>query len=432
MRRSGLLARCGIGLLAPTLTLALAAPAQAQPGSLRPDIAGDWLDQTVAAAAASGDEASARRVWAIGWLSAQRALTADHAIDPRQRPSFEDAAVATAVHDVQVTLVPSRAEPLDAALARSLAAIPDGPGERAGIRAGQRAAVWTLRERDGDGLDPDSVNRPFPDPPAEPGVYRLPADARTPTQLAGMSQVRPFLLGEADRFRPGPPPGLDTATYRRDLDEVRRLGCASCPERTPEQSEIALLWVQSGLTAYTPALRALIADRGRVPTWKVRLLAAFAVTTLDAGIAVADSKYAYLRWRPITAIRESGDPSWSPLRGPPPPPPEPPRPPPRATHPRPPRVRRRPHRLRRRRRRSPRALRRPAQPGAVHHHQRRPGPLPRLPARHPVVGDHSGGHRRADLGRGALPELGPDRRDPRPQGRPLRPHTPGLISAVSI
>lgn len=311
-RGRGSLVRYGIGILAP----ALAAPAQAQHESPRPDIAAEWLGQTIAAAGATGNEVSARRAWAIGWLSALRALDADHAIANRDRAPFEDAAVATAVHDALVALVPSQADPLDAALAASLAAIPDGHGERAGIRAGQRAAGATLRERDGDGLDPASVNRPFPDPPPAPGVYRLPADATTPTQLAGMGQARPFLLGQADRFRPGPPPGLGTDTYRRDLAEVRRVGCATCTERTQAQTEVGLLWAQSALTAYAPALRALVADRGRPLTWKARLLAAFAAATADAGIAVAEAKYTYLWWRPITAIRDAGtdpDPAWIPL-----------------------------------------------------------------------------------------------------------------------
>jgi hypothetical protein len=130
-----------------------------------------------------------------------------------------------------------------------------------------------------------------------------------------MGQARPFLLGRADRFRPGPPPALDTGTYRRDLDEVYRLGGANSAERTAAQTDIALLWAQSALAAYTPPLRALVSDRSRPLVWKVRLLAAFSVATTDAGIAVADAKYAYLWWRPITALRDTGiDPTWTPLR----------------------------------------------------------------------------------------------------------------------
>jgi hypothetical protein len=297
------------GLLAPTLVCTLvAAPAQAQP---RPDVAAVWFTRTVDTAAATGNEVSARRAWAISWLSAQRAIDTNH---PTPKP-FQDAAVATAVHDVLIGLVPSRADNLDTALAASLAAIPDGPAERAGVAAGRRAAARTLREREGDGLDPALVNRPFPDPAPAPGVYRLPADAITPTQLAGMADARPFQLGRGNRFRPGPPPALDGETYRRDLGEVRRHGSATSSERTRAQTDIALLWAQSALTAYTPPLRALVADPGRPLGWKVRLLAAFAVATLDAGIAVADSKYTYLWWRPVTAIRDTGlDPAWTPLR----------------------------------------------------------------------------------------------------------------------
>jgi hypothetical protein len=301
-----------VGLLTLVVTLAVptAVPAQAQP---RPDIAADWFAQTIDTAAATGNEVSARRVWAISWLAAQRAIDTSH---PSSNP-FQDAAVATAVHDVLIALVPSRTDTLNTALAASLTAIPDSPdspAEQAGIHAGHHAATRTLREREGDGFDPALVNRPYPDPAPAPGVYRLPADATTPTQLAGMAEARPFRLDRTDRFRPGPPPALDSDTYRRDLDEVRRLGSGSSVDRTPAQTDIALLWAQSALAAYTPALRALIADTGRPLGWKVRLLAAFAIATADAGIAVADSKFTYLWWRPITAIREAGDGSWSPLR----------------------------------------------------------------------------------------------------------------------
>jgi hypothetical protein len=37
------------------------------------------------------------------------------------------------------------------------------------------------------------------------------------------------------------------------------------------------------------------------------------VILVDTQIATSDTKYTYLRWRPITAIRAGADPQWTPL-----------------------------------------------------------------------------------------------------------------------
>ncbi len=163
-------------------------------------------------------------------------------------------------------------------------------------------------------LDQQTVHPTTP----RPGVYRLPPDA-TAAVGAGLGEARPFLLDRADRFRLGSPPAIGTDTYRRDLDEVRRFGSATSTERTQAQTDIGLLWAQDPLTAYTTALRPLIADRARPLTWKVNLIAAFTTATIDSIIAVSEAKFTYLWWRPITAIREAGtdgDPRTRPDPGP--------------------------------------------------------------------------------------------------------------------
>jgi hypothetical protein len=284
--------------------------------STRPDVVGDWFDQVVEVSATMYIPGVTDRMWAISWVSALAAVDAGTAHRwSRRRPGFEDAAVATAVHDVLVRLLPDQASRFDEALASSLAAIPDGDAKRTGMQAGQDAANRTLADRDGDGLDPASINVPFTPPPEAPGVYRLPPGA-TETQGAGLAQARPFLLGRADRFRPGPPPALGTDRYRRDLQELQRLGGA-VSERTDVQSDIAWLAPQQ---QYTPALRGLVRGRGYSVPWKVRLLAAYATATADGQIATSDAKFTYLHWRPVTAIRAADtdgdprthpDPGWS-------------------------------------------------------------------------------------------------------------------------
>jgi hypothetical protein len=315
MKRIALLvAALGVVLLAPTA-------AWSSSVSTRPDVVGDWFDQAVVTADPLRQPVDADRVWAIAWLSAQQAVDSggSHGVPPRQRPRFEEAAVATAVHDALVAFAPDRKGVLDAALVTSLAAIPNGPAKAAGHQAGHEAVDRILRERQGDGLDVASVSPPYTAPPEAPGIYRLPPGASY-TVGAGFGRARPFWLGRADQFRPGPPPALGSDTYRRDLLEVQQLGGATSTRRTQRQTGIAWVWAQPGLSAYIQVLHPLIHHPGRPISWKVRLLAAFTTTTLDTQIAVGDGKFAYLFWRPVTAIREAGtdgdpltqpDPNWT-------------------------------------------------------------------------------------------------------------------------
>lgn len=46
---------------------------------------------------------------------------------------------------------------------------------------------------------------------------------------------------------------------------------------------------------------------------RAKLVALFHVASVDTQIATSDTKYAYQSWRPITAIRATDDPNWTPL-----------------------------------------------------------------------------------------------------------------------
>jgi hypothetical protein len=305
LARRGLLA----GALGAAVGTAIAGPASgAQAGQTAdpawPDVADDWFELVVELAAPPPGVPPAavnERIPAISWMSALAALNAAAArpLPAPQRPRFEDAAVATAVHDALAALLPNQTSRLEAALTGSLAAIPDGDGKQAGIRAGRDAAVRTLRAHG----------------PEAPGVYRFPPGGTDPGGF-GQGRALPILLGRADRFRPGPPPALGSEVYRRDLSELHRLG-GLVSARTERQSDIAWLAPQR---LYTPALRALLRVPGCALPWKVRLLAAYTTATVDAGLAVAEAKATYLHWRPVTAIRAADtdgdprtrpDPDWS-------------------------------------------------------------------------------------------------------------------------
>ncbi|MEJ3749854.1 vanadium-dependent haloperoxidase [Actinomycetes bacterium KLBMP 9797] len=299
------------GLLAGTVAVAAltALPGTASAASTV-DAAVEWYDVT-AAAIASGTrpQVASSRAWAIAWLAAARALRAA----PPSAGDFGDAALASAVHEALGTLLPDSAAALDAALATALARIPAGGAKERGVAAGRHAARALIADRTGDGLDAASVNPAFPTPAPAPGIWQPAPPAHTPGQQAGTRFARPFLLARADQYRPGPPPALGSARYAADLAEVRAYGAVDSTVRTQEQLDTALFWYGSSLTLYTGILRAALTQSRQPLAWRARLVALFHVSLVDTQIATSDTKYAYLRWRPVTAIRATDDPLWTPV-----------------------------------------------------------------------------------------------------------------------
>ncbi|MFG2983932.1 vanadium-dependent haloperoxidase [Streptomyces sp. NPDC048258] len=314
--RPALLAAGSAALLALTAAVpSAAAPPQPAPAAPR-SVVLDWYDTTAAtvAATAAPTQITNSRTWAIGWIAAARATR--EAPGGADRTPFQDAAVASAVHDALVSLAPTRKAELDAALAATLDRVPDGPAETQGVAAGARQAAAVLASRAGDGLDPASVNTPFTAPAAAPGVWQPTPDGYAPAVQYGNRLARPFLLERPDQFRLGPPPALDSRRYKADLAEVRAYGAADSSVRTPRQTETANFWYGSSLTLYTEPLRVAVARSHRSTADQAALLALFHAALVDTQIATSDSKYTYLRWRPVTAIRTgsiAADPTWSPL-----------------------------------------------------------------------------------------------------------------------
>ncbi|MGW0477066.1 vanadium-dependent haloperoxidase [Streptomyces coeruleorubidus] len=313
--RPALVALGSAVLLAASVTVpsAAAAGAEEQP---RSSVVLDWYDTTAATIAAGGapTQITNSRTWAVSWLAAARATRPVPAgVD---RGDFQDAALASAVHDALVALVPSRTEELDAALRTTLEGVPDGPAESEGVAAGARQARLVLAAREGDGLDPASVNAPFTVPPAAPGVWQPTPPAYAPAAQYGNRLARPFLLDSPDQYRLPAPPALDSARYRADLAEVRAYGAVDSTVRTEKQTETADFWLGSSLTLYTEPLRVALARSPQSSAGRARLVALFHIALVDTQIATSDTKYAYLRWRPVTAIRAGSidpDPAWTPL-----------------------------------------------------------------------------------------------------------------------
>ncbi|ASQ92100.1 vanadium-dependent haloperoxidase [Streptomyces sp. 11-1-2] len=308
-----MLALAAASLLAASAVGPTAVAAPAEP---RPPVVLDWYDITARTIAAAGapTQVTNSRTWAVSWLAGARAgREVPTGVD---RGDYQDAALASAVHSSLVALVPTRTEQLDAAFRRTLDGIPDGPTEDRGVAAGEREARSVLASREGDGLDPASVDAPFTVPPAAPGVWQPTPPGYAPATQYGNRVARPFALAAPDQFRLGPPPALDSRRYRSDLAEVRAYGAADSTRRTAHQTETANFWYGSSLTLYTEPLRVALSRTAGSVEERAKLVALFHIASVDTQIATSDSKYAYLRWRPVTAIRTGAigtDPDWTPL-----------------------------------------------------------------------------------------------------------------------
>jgi hypothetical protein len=214
-----------------------------------------------------------------------------------------EAAAAAAAYGVLVRLFPAEERTLRAALARSLSDTPDGVAEDAGVAFGDLVAKAVVEARLGD-------NILAPDPPAvfgsAPGDYR-PTDPE-PSKLLNMgaSRWKPFALESASQFRPGPPPALTSERYARDVEEVRRLG-GMTSTRTDDQQQIARWHTEEGVRQINRIARTETAADERSLVEHAQLFAVLNVALADATMSVFDAKYAYLFWRPITAIRHADE-----------------------------------------------------------------------------------------------------------------------------
>uniref|UniRef100_UPI000DD3505D vanadium-dependent haloperoxidase n=1 Tax=Glycomyces dulcitolivorans TaxID=2200759 RepID=UPI000DD3505D len=297
-----------------------AAPAAAHNGASAAVL--HWFDTTNAAvtAAPATAQVTNSRTWAISWLAAARAVRrVPHGVNAKH---YREAALAAAVHRALHSLAPTQQAALDAALETALAEIPDGRAKRKGVASGIARADDLLADRTGDGLDPASVSPPYTPPAPVPGVWQPTPPAFAPAAQAGTRFAVPFALDSADQFRLEAPPALGTPQYRADLDEVYAYGGLNSTARTQAQTDTAQFWLGSSFTLYNPVLRAALEHHTGSLRDRVELVALFHVASVDTQIATSDSKYAYLWWRPVTAIAgavEDGDPatvqdpSWTPL-----------------------------------------------------------------------------------------------------------------------
>ncbi len=255
-------------------------------------------------------------------------------LPPASRDISMHAAVAQAAHDTLVALYPSQKPSFDELLAEDLDQVRDRQAQRRGSAVGSRAAaaILGLRANDGSQVAEQLYGSEYTPVPGL-GKWRQDPIAQQPIALGSLwGQVKPFVLESAGQFPAPPPPALNSGAYATAFDEVKRLGgCGSDParcspgsptatERNSEQTQVGIYWGYDGTPGLGTPPRLFnqivvhIADQmGSNAVELARLLALVNTAMADAGIACWDFKYLFAFWRPITAIRATGDSSWTPL-----------------------------------------------------------------------------------------------------------------------
>ena len=220
-----------------------------------------------------------------------------------------DAAVASAAHRSLAGLYPDQRPALDAEDARALAKLEPGKARDAGAAIGDAVASAVLALRAHDGSD---VPASF-DASARPGTWVPTPPGFLPALEPGWGGVTPFLLPSGSALRPPPPPALTSHRYARDLREIATVGAGDSADRTPDQTAAARFWVATAPQLWNQAVQQIVVRRRMSGTRAAHAFALLNLAGADAFIAAWDAKFAYLQWRPVTAIRATSDPDWTQL-----------------------------------------------------------------------------------------------------------------------
>lgn len=239
-----------------------------------------------------------------------------------------EAAAAAAAHAVLSGLLPAQQAKFDAALASSLAGIPNGPGKTKGLAIGASVGGQMLALRANDNSD---LVVPYT-PGVNPGEWRPTLPGFAPALLPNWPMVTPFAMTSGSQFRQAGPAALTSADYTKAFNEVKELGSKTSATRTQEQTEIALMWAAGGGTVTPPGqwneiAQQLVKSKNSTLIESARTFAMLGIGLADSAISAWDNKYEYNFWRPIAGIREAdtdGNPdtiqdvAWEPLIATPP------------------------------------------------------------------------------------------------------------------
>jgi PAP2 superfamily len=254
-------------------------------------------------------------------------------IDPRFAPlhvtteapasASQRAAAIQAAFVMLVKLYPAQSGALKAQRDASIAAIAaqeSAASVTAGVQWGQRVASAFWGWRLSDGLSPEPP--PFrgveslAGTPAAVGAWRPTPPFNASGAAPQFASMTPWVIIRPSQFRLPPPLALSSAEYLADYNEVRTMGVFDGSGRSSDQSELALFWAGNTPLYWNRIALQIAAARSLTLSQNAHLFALMNVAIADAGIACWDSKYRYVFWRPITAIRDPGsvnsDAAWIP------------------------------------------------------------------------------------------------------------------------
>jgi len=95
-----------------------------------------------------------------------------------------------------------------------------------------------------------------------------------------------------------------------DTAVVRSIGAKNGSSRNDEQGELARFWYENSTQGWNRIARNVVETRSGDLHDNARLIALVNLALADGYIAVFEAKYHYAYWRPVTAIRESGERDW--------------------------------------------------------------------------------------------------------------------------
>jgi len=312
------------------LACAVLAAALAAPGVARADVIRDWnliaQQQTIPLRPTAHGESRGMAMVEGAVYDAVNAIDGGHQpylVDPRAigaQPWFsQDAAAATAAHDVLVAIAPAQQATIDGLYASTMAGITDA-FKAQGAQVGAAAARAMLAFRQNDGfLAPFDFGLVIA-PGA--GNWRPLTPAATDPD-AWVGNAKPFLIESPEQFRSEGPNALKSGQYTKDFNEVKELGALDSTKRTADETAAAVFWQFPPIALWNGVARSLAGSLDTAD--QARLYAMINLAAADGAISCWNDKWYWHFWRPLAAIREAdtdgnpatvADPTWEPLFAP--------------------------------------------------------------------------------------------------------------------
>ncbi len=215
-----------------------------------------------------------------------------------------DAAAVAAAHDVLLHYFPSAAATLDADEAKSLSLIAYGSAKANGVAVGQAAAAAMIAARANDG---SSLTETFLPGSSDPGVWQPTPPAFAAGILLNWRNVTPFAVRSSKQFRVHDPPALTSSKYALSYREVAEFGDINSAARLQDRTDVAHFYaVTNAPEVWNSVVQQITQELGSSITDEARAYALINMAISDGLVTVMESKYYYVRWRPVTAIR-AGD-----------------------------------------------------------------------------------------------------------------------------